>query len=157
VAWSEREDRIQVDFSNLWHIFGKSRHPQEQLTNRPHVCRWVSTVTFKKTEALDPANHLGRVKVGQRSYAETNVRENLDVYTAKPEGQKRAEKWVVRHTCHHLNPTTKHCLYDHTVHRVGLVLLLNSRADFLECHANGFRVGQSETDAPNFALVHKSP
>ncbi len=71
VSGRERDDRIQIQFDDLGHFHGESRHAQQQLAQGVEIGRRMAAVAFQQRKPSDAVQQLVRVAIGQRRDAST--------------------------------------------------------------------------------------
>src|SRR5919108_6517931 len=84
----KRENRVEVDFGDLWGLFNQERDPQQDLLKGGYICRLMSSVPFQQAESTDLADHLTGIAVGQRGHTEAHVSQDFDMHPAEAESDQ---------------------------------------------------------------------
>jgi hypothetical protein len=81
------QNRVEVQFVDLRHLFDQERDASEDLFQSLRICRLMSPVAFQQTITAKLAPHVTGIAVGERGDAKAHVARELDVHAAETESR----------------------------------------------------------------------
>src|ERR1044072_2833078 len=89
LPWRQREDRVQVELSDLRNFFDEARESQQHLFEGLHIRCRVAPVAFQQSVALNLSNHLSCVAIGEGGNSKPHIAEDFHVNASYPKRDQR--------------------------------------------------------------------